>query len=161
MRKPFALMALLASAALLGAAPSPQEPIRMIRVWPTWRAADTFQSYYEYHSGKELVGRWTVMRSQPDERTGLYFLVRIENKKEAERGATFVVRVISPDSPETRVYNFPATVKSGSWVYEIGLTGKDWAIGHVHPVAWDVELQTAEGAVVAKKASFLWEKPPR
>jgi hypothetical protein len=161
MRSLFASLALLAPIALFAAVPRPPDPIRMIRVWPVWRPADSFQSYYEYHSGRELVGRWTVMRSQPDERTGLYFLVRIDNRQAAERGAAFVVRVISPDSPETRVYTFPATVKAGSWVYEIGLTGKDWAIGHVHPVAWDVELQKADGAMVAKKVSFLWEKPSR
>jgi hypothetical protein len=156
MRRPLALLALLA---LLAAVPVPAAEIRLVRVWPEWLTADSFQSYYEYHTGRELTGRWVVMRSQPDERTGLYFQIRVENKQATERGATFVVRVISPDAPDTRVYSFPATVKAGSWVYEIGLTGKDWSIGHVHPVAWDVELQTADGAVVAKKGSFLWEKP--
>ena len=52
-------------------------------------------------------------------------------------------------------------VKAGSWLFEIGLTGKDWPAEHVEPVAWEVELQSADGTVLAKKASFLWEKPGR
>ncbi len=150
---------LLAAIALLAAASCPAADISFLRVWPTWRTADSFQSFYEYHTGRELLGKWIVMRSQPDERTGVYFLVRVKNQGALERGANFVVRVISPDAPETKVYNFPASIKAGSWLYEIGLTGKDWGMGRVHPVAWDVELQTADGTVVAKRASFLWEKP--
>lgn len=150
---------LLAAIALLGAATSPAADLSFQRVWPVWRTADSFQSFYEYHTGRELVGRWVVMRSQPDERTGVYFLVRVKNTGAPERGANLVVRVISPDAPQTRVYNFPTTIKAGSWLYEIGLTGKDWMFGRVHPVAWDVELQSADGTVVARKASFLWEKP--
>ncbi len=149
----------LAMIALLVAASCPAADISFLRVWPLWHTADSFQSFYEYHSGKELVGKWIVMRSQPDERTGVYFLVRVKNPGALERGANFVVRVISPDAPQTKVYNFPANIKAGSWLYEIGLTGKDWGTGRIHPVAWDVELQTADGTVVARKASFLWEKP--
>jgi hypothetical protein len=159
MRFLFASLALLAAAPSPAAPPGPVAPLRFLRVWPLWLTADSFQSYYEYHTGRELIGKWIVMRSQPEERTGLYFLARVDNRRAIERGATFVVRVISPDDPQTRVFNFPATIKAGSWLYEIGLTGKDWALGHVYPVAWDVELQTADGAVAAKTASFLWEKP--
>ena len=41
----------------------------------------------------------------------------------------------------------------------IGLTGKDWAAGAPQPVAWEIEVHAADGRVIARKASFLWEKP--
>ena len=75
------------------------------------------------------------------------------------RGATFVVRVVTPDATETKVFSFPADIQAGSWLFEIGITGKDWAAERVHPVGWEVELRSAEGAVLARKTSFLWEKP--
>ena len=161
MRPLLAALALLAGFPAASPAAGPSTDISFLRVWPVWHTADSFQSYYEYHTGRELVGKWIVLRSQPDERTGLYFLVRVKNPGAAVRGANFVVRVITPDATETKVYNFPANVKAGSWLYEIGLTGKDWAVDHSHPVAWDVELQSPDGNLLAKKASVLWEKPGR
>ena len=75
--------------------------------------------------------------------------------------ATFVLRVIAPDSTDTRTYSFPADVPAGSRLFEIGLTGKDWAKARVQPVAWDLELRAADGRVLASAKSFLWEKPVR
>jgi hypothetical protein len=153
---------LLASLAFLAAAAAGAAELRFVRVWPEWHDGDSFQSYYEYRTGNELVSkRWTVLRSQPDDRSGLYFLVRVENPGEMVRGATFVVRVISPESIDTHVYSFPADVPKGSRLFEIGLTGKDWVGARVDPVAWDVELQSGDGKVLYKKVSFLWEKPGR
>jgi hypothetical protein len=155
------MRSLLASLCLFAAfsARAPAADISFKRVWVQWHTADSFQSFYEYHTGRELVGRWIVMRSQPEERTGLYFLTRVENHGAPVRGANFVVRVVTPDATETKVYNFPADIQGGSWLFEIGLTGKDWVLERLHPVAWEVELQAPDGAVLARKSSFLWEKP--
>jgi hypothetical protein len=131
------------------------------RVWPQWHDADGFQSYYEDHTGKELTGKWTIFRSNSKERGGLYFLTRVENPGASLKGATFVVRVISPESQNTRVFNFPADVPVGSTLFQIGLTGKDWAGPRVEPVAWDVELQAADGHLICQTVSYLWEKPER
>jgi hypothetical protein len=130
------------------------------RVWPEWHDADSFQSFYEDYTGKELVPRqWTVLRSKPADRGGLYFLTRVDNPGQAVKGATFVVRVIAPDSADTRVYTFPTEVPAGSRLFEIGLTGKDWAGPHSLPVAWEVELQAPDGRVMVARNSFLWTRP--
>ncbi|HXQ80461.1 MAG TPA: hypothetical protein VN775_04060 [Opitutaceae bacterium] len=155
------MRSLLASFCLLAAlaARSPAAEVSFARVWLQWHKADSFQSFYEYHTGRELTGKWTVLRTQPDERTGLYFLVRVKNPGSTVRAAVFFVRVVTPEATETKVFSFPADVRVGSWLFEIGLTGKDWGAEHVHPVAWEVELQSSDGRVLARKASFLWEKP--
>jgi hypothetical protein len=131
------------------------------RVWPEWHDSDSFQSLYEDHTGQELTGRWIVLRSQPGERNGLYFLTRVLNPGGVLRGATFVVRVITAESIDTRTYSFPAVVPGGSRLFEIGLTGTDWKGPRAEPVAWEVELDAADGRVLARKTSFLWEKPER
>jgi len=152
---------LLASLAILAAlcARARAADISFERVWLQWHKADSFQSFYEYHTGRELTGKWIVLRSQPDERTGLYFLVRVVNRRALVGGATFVVRVVTPEATDTKVFRFTANILAGSWLYDIGLTGKDWMAAKVRPVAWEVELQSPSGEVVARKASFLWEKP--
>jgi hypothetical protein len=146
--------------AVAAAAPAHAAELRFARVWLQWNDADSFQSFYEYHTGRELVGKWTVMRSQPDDRSGLYFLVRTENPGPMV-GGTIVVRVISPESIDTRVYSFPVQGPGGGRLFVVGLTGTDWAVARVQPVAWDVELQAPDGTVLVKKTSFLWEKPVR
>jgi hypothetical protein len=131
------------------------------RVWPEWHDSDSFQSLYEERTGHELTDKWIVLRSQPDRRSGLYFLTRVINPGGEVRGATFVVRVITLESIDTKVYSFPAVVPGGSRLFEIGLTGKDWKGPRAEPVAWEVELDAADGRVLARKYSYLWEKPDR
>jgi len=70
-----------------------------------------------------------------------------------------VIRIIGPDSTDTRVYSFPADLPAGSRLFEIGLTGRDWAGPHSLPVAWEVELQAPDGRVMVRQTSFLWERP--
>jgi hypothetical protein len=154
---------LLAAIALLAAASAPARAadLRLERVWPQWHDADSFSSLYEDHTGRELAGGWIILRSQPDQRAGLYFLSRVENPGARVPGATFILRVVSPESIETRVFHFSADIQSGSRLFEIGLTGKDWAGARVQPGAWELELQAADGSVLARKASFLWEKSSR
>ena len=152
------LIALIPALGLL-CAPARAADVSFVRVWPQWHNADTFQSYYEYKHHKELAGKFIVLRSQPWERGGLYFLTRVKNTGAALKGATFVVRVISPESTATRVYSFPAAINGGSHLFEIGLTGTDWEGAKTAPVAWNVELHAADGSVLAGKSSFLWEKP--
>ena len=70
-------------------------------------------------------------------------------------------RVISPESIDAKVFTFAADVPAGSRLFEIGLTGRDWAGARVQPVAWEIEVRAADGSVLARKASFLWEKSAR
>jgi hypothetical protein len=153
---------LIASLALLAvaAAPARADELRFERVWLAWHDAASFESYHEYKTGHELVGKWTILRSEPYDRTGLYFEIRIKNPGAAVDGK-IVIRVISPDSIDPRVYTFPVEAAGGSRLFVVGLTGTDWPFLRVVPVAWDVELQSAGGGVLAKKTSFLWEKPSR
>jgi hypothetical protein len=153
---------LLATIALLFAGCATQHPPTVLafkRVWPEWQDADSFQSLYENHTGRELTGKWDVMRSHPEDRAGLYFLARIENPGGELRGGTLVVRVITQKSPGVKSYDFPADVPGGSHLFELGLTGKDWTGPRVAPVAWEVELDDADGRVLIRKTSYLWEKP--
>ena len=155
------MRSLLAPFALLSAlcATAQAADLTFKRAWPEWHDSDSFQSLYEQQTGHELTGKWIVLRSQPAQRSGFYFYTRVDNPGSAINGATFVVRVIAPDSTDTRIYRFPADVPKGSRLFEIGLTGTDWGGQHVLPVAWDVELQAPDGRVLTERASFLWTRP--
>jgi hypothetical protein len=157
------MRSLLAAFALFSAASGAARAadLQFKRVWPQWHDADSFQSLYEEKTGRELAAGWIVLRSRTDQRGGLYFLTRVENPGAQLRGATFILRVISPDSIDPKTFNFPADVPAGSRLFEIGLTGKDWAGPRVQPIAWELELRAADGSLLTRSTSFLWEKPWR
>jgi hypothetical protein len=155
-RRARALVLFLASLASLPAA-----ELSFKRVWPEWLDASSFQSLYEYRTGREKVGKWTIMRSQPEHRSGLYFMTRVENPLGPLQGAAFVIRIIAVGSVDTRVYRFPAEIPGGSRLFELGLTGRDWAGSKVQPTAWEVELDDSDGRILARQTSYLWEKSAR
>ena len=135
--------------------------IEFVRVWPGWRDAESFERISEYFDGRENTGGEIVLRTHPEQRAGFYFLVRVANAGPAKPGAHFVLQVILPSDPEPKSTTFPADVPDRSKVFELGLTGPDWPDSEVHPVAWKLELRSAEDQVLASAQSFLWEKPAK
>lgn len=135
--------------------------IEFVRVWPGWRDAESFERISEYFDGRENTGGEVVLQTHADQRAGFYFLVRVTNAGSAKPDAHFVLQVILPSNPEPRSLTFPADVPARSKVFELGLTGPDWPSPDVHPVAWKLELRSAEDQVLASAQSFLWEKPAK
>jgi hypothetical protein len=157
MRSLFALLVFTA----LGLTSLRAADIEFVRVWPGWRDAESFERISEYFTGEEKTGREVVLRTKPDERAGFYFLVRVANASEPITGATFVLKVISPSGPEPESTSFPADIPRKSKVFLLGLTGSDWPNSEVHPVAWKLELRSADDTLLASSQSFLWAKPAK
>ena len=132
-----------------------------VRVWPGWRDAEAFDRIGEYFGRGEGDSGGIVVRTQPDARAGYYFLVRVKSAA-ALTGARFELRIIRPDSPEAKSFQFPATLRPGETVFQLGLTGAAWPGGKpASPVAWKLTLVTPDGRVLAEQKSFLWEKPAK
>ncbi|MBI5770067.1 MAG: hypothetical protein HZA93_19985 [Verrucomicrobia bacterium] len=132
-----------------------------VRVWPQWREAESFDRIGEYFGGKESTEKEIILRTHADVRAGYYFLARIATPT-ALTGTRFDLQVIRPDAPEPKTFSFPANVRAGGAVFELGLTGADWPKGKAaHPVAWKLALVAADGRVLAEQKSFLWEKPAK
>ena len=135
--------------------------VEFLRVWPSWRDADSFDRIAEYFGGRENFGRQVVLRTQQDTRAGYYFLVRVKNDSALASGR-FEVTVIRPDNPEPKTFRFDAAVPAKETVFQFGLTGGDWPGGEdANPVAWKVALLAPDGRVLAEHKSFLWEKPAK
>ncbi len=132
--------------------------VRIVRVFTGWRDAASFKRISEYFDGRENTGGEVVLRTQPAERGGYYFLVRTENKG-APFAATFAFQVVFPDQPEPRTFTFKADVPAGQTVFNFGLTGTDWPDAKVSAAAWKLDLRDAAGAAVATEKSYLWERP--
>ena len=156
MRSLFACLVLLAAAAPLRPAEA-----EFLRVWPGWRDAESFERISEYFGGGENSGRQVVLRTQAAAREGFYFLVRVKAAS-ALANARYELSVIRPDSPDAKVYQFPATIPAKETVFQLGITGSDWPEGKdAHPVAWKLALLSGDGRVLAEQKSYLWEKPAK
>ena len=151
--RPFLLLFLLALTPTLHAA-----DLKLVRVWPGYRTADSFSRISEYFSGKENTGDQAIVRSQGANRAGFYFLVRTETAA-AVAGARVEVQVLLPGVEKPRTFTFPADVPAGSHVTLAGLTGPDWPGEKTQPVAWHLAVLAPDGTVLASEQSFLWSLP--
>jgi hypothetical protein len=127
------------------------------RVWSEWRTDESFVRLSELFGGSENSGSEIYLRSKPGTRDGLYFLVRLADASAID--GTFELSVIKPGAIEPAVFKFPASVKSGSSVFQLGLTGGEWTDVETDPVAWRIALVDASGTEVVAKESFLWSPP--
>jgi hypothetical protein len=154
MRLAFLLALLLALPAAVRAS-----DVEFIRTWTDWRSAESFERISEYFTGQENTSGQIVRRSQPAERAGFYFLVRLRHSGASQPAAKLVLSLIKPDSPVVRVYTFPVPLATGESVFNLGLTGADWPGAKAHPVAWKLEAVATDGTLLGVHKSFLWEKP--
>jgi hypothetical protein len=152
------LQRLVATLALLTLPALADAAVSVVHVWPSHRTADSFRRISEYIDGTENTGHETVLRTQPAERTGCYFLTRIKTDTPVV-GATLVLEVVLPGNPAIRTFQFPAEFGRGNKVFQVGVTGSDWPDTQMRPSAWRVTIRSSDGTVLADSPSFLWQMP--
>ncbi|HXA80378.1 MAG TPA: hypothetical protein VNV14_03835 [Opitutaceae bacterium] len=149
-------LALVLVIALFCAASARAADVAFVRVWPGYRTAESFDRISEYLDGQENTGGQTVLRSQPAQHDGFYFLVRLKNAGDAIAGASVELSVITPASATPRTLTFAADLPAGQHVFQCGLTGADWPDAAAHPVAWKIVIRAPGGTELASTQSFLW-----
>jgi hypothetical protein len=166
MRPRFSRPALLALAAMVLAAPaiasaasgSPAADVKLVRVWPEYRDANSFVRIAEYFGGKEKAPE-LIVRSQPGSRDGYYFLARFKTPAPLA-GSILALEYVLPGEDAARVQFFPIDLPKGSRAILAGLTGADWPDAKIEPTAWRVRLLGPAGTELARQQSFLWSLPP-
>ena len=131
--------------------------VQLVRVWPDYRASESFTRVGEYFGGEERSPELLV-RSQPAARDGFYFLTRFK-ASEAVPGAVLAVETILPGSEVANVHFLSLDLPRGSRAVLAGLTGTDWPSASIKPTAWRVRLLSADGSELARQQSFLWALP--
>lgn len=137
--------------------------LKVVRVWPGYRTAESFDRIAEYFTGEENTPGQTMLRTQPAAREGYYFLTRLKNAGPELTGARIELNVITPFSADPKKYTFTCLIPSGNKVYNIGLTGTDWPADAAkkQAVAWQIRVLSTDGAELAREQSFLWDKPSK
>ncbi|MDR2674358.1 MAG: hypothetical protein LBC18_05685 [Opitutaceae bacterium] len=142
------------------AAPAAPPAVELVRLWPGYRAAGSFDRISEYFTNEENTGGQIILRTQPEERAGYYFLLRVKNASPLA-GARIGLELITAAAPRPKTHTFTlALLPAGKQVLNIGVTGADWPAGpDAHPVAWRLRLLAADGRELLSKQSFLWDRP--
>lgn len=136
--------------------------LSIIRVWPGYRTAESFDRISEYLGKNEDARGQLILRTQPDIRAGYYFLLRVKNTSAAIADAKIELQVITPFSPEPKTYTFTSALPVGSHAFNLGLTGPDWpGKPKTEVVAWQLRVLSHDGTELAKAQSHLWALPEK
>jgi hypothetical protein len=136
--------------------------LTIVRVWPGYRTAESFERISEYFGKDEDAPNQLILRTRPDTRPGYYFLVRVKNSAAALADAKIELQVITPFAPEPKTYNFSCSLPAGSHALNLGLTGTDWpGQPKDEVVAWQLRVLSSSGTELVKAQSYLWIMPDK
>lgn len=133
--------------------------VEFVRVWPSYRTADSFVRLAEYFGAPESPVVDTLLRTQSADRAGYYWLVRTRAAA-AQPGARYELSLVPPGATAPVTYSFPHDLAAGRHVTQLGLTGTDWPDPAARPLAWRVTLLDAADNILATQHSFLWRDSP-
>ncbi len=160
-RKQFLFLCAVGIVLALGPA-AEADAVQIKRVTPQYMPREAFLRISEYFTGKENTGRRVILRTQAQERAGMYFVVMLDKgASELPPGSQVKLFVVTSDSPKTQTFTlpFPEQVANHCEVFA-GLTGSDWPSKKLGIVAWKVILEDKSGQALAEDQSFLWKLPP-
>ena len=125
---------------------------------PRYIETETFKRISEYMTGRENPGKRVIIRTNPRQRDGYYFVLIIDQN----------VRKLPPDAYiqgefytsksldlQTHRFEFPAILPSTREIF-IGLTGDDWPREGAVPAAWRFTIKNSQGQILAQEQSYLW-----
>lgn len=137
--------------------------LSLVRVWPGCLTAESFERLSEFFGKNEEPAAQHILRTQPSERAGYYFLVRLKNKGAALAKVRFELQLITPFATEPRTYTFDSDVPHGSQAFHLGLTGSDWPGSNPkdEAVAWKLRVLSPDGAELVQSQSYLWALPEK
>lgn len=136
--------------------------LTIVRVWPGYRTAESFENISEYFGKNEEPAAQHILRSQPGERAGYYFLVRLKNKGADLAAARFELQLVTPFAAAPRTYTFDSSIPEGSHAFHLGLTGNDWpGKPKEESIAWKLRVLSSDGTELVQTQSYLWALPDK
>ena len=161
LKQGISVLALLTLATLGLQAASPIPKIRIFTVDVQYLTANNFKSLAESFTGNEDMGEAGVVRSDPESRDGMYFVLQLSRYvKHIPLGSEVLVQYTRSDNPQVTSKTMPLVDlnKNGSYLY-VGITGPDWPGPDTKVTAWKISILDASGNPIVEKKSFTWNQP--
>ena len=122
--------------------------------------AGTFTRISEYFTGHENRGRRVIVRSDPENRGGLYFIIRFsESTRDFPEGLHLRIDYYSTKQGELehREFELPYPMKHTNRIFA-GVTAEETE-NMTLPIAWRIQLLHQDGSLYSELKSYLWEMP--
>lgn len=142
-------------------AANPIPRIRIFTVDVQYLTTSNFQHIAENFTGNEDLGEAAVVRTDPANRDGMYFVLQLSRYvKNIPIGSQVLIQYTRSDNPQVTSKTMPLADinKNGSYLY-VGITGADWPNPNATVTAWKVTLMDPEGNLIVEKKSFTWNQP--
>ena len=97
-------------------------------VFTRYMEQEDFQYVSEFFTGREVADNRVLLRTAPDERTGLYIVVEMDRRlRDLPEGSHLDLEMIRSDSNEVHRHQFalPTEPRRAKVLY-VGLTGAAW-----------------------------------
>lgn len=127
-----------------------------------YKPESAFKRISEYFGGAESTRGRLILRSQAEQRDGLYFVLRTSGPLSAlPADGTLTLEYIAAGDARPRQAHHPINIEATDSRREIwiGFTGTDAPGREDPPVAWSVVIRDASGSVVQSRNSHLWQMP--
>ena len=161
LKQGISVLALLTLTALGLQAANPIPKIRIFTVDVEYLTASNFKSLAENVTGNEDMGEAGIVRSDPESRDGMYFVLQLSRYiKHIPLGSQVLVQYTRSDNPQATSKTMPLADlnKNGSYLY-VGITGPDWPNPDAKVTAWKITILDPNGNPIVEKKSFTWNQP--
>lgn len=119
---------------------------------------EQFKRISEYMTGKENPGKRVILRTNPRQRDGYYFVLTLDqNVRELPSDAYIQGEFYTSKSldQQTHRFEFPSILPSTREIF-VGLTGDDWPQKDAIPAAWRFTIKDSQETILAQEQSYLW-----
>ena len=161
LKQGISVLALLTLTALGLQAANSIPKIRIFTVDVEYLTASNFKSLAENVTGNEDMGEAGIVRSDPESRDGMYFVLQLSRYiKHIPLGSQVLVQYTRSDNPQATSKTMPLTDlnKNGSYLY-VGITGPDWPNPDAKVTAWKITILDPNGNPIVERKSFTWNQP--
>lgn len=126
-----------------------------------YRTEDSFKGIIETFTQKKFTGGRLFLRTNPDVREGVYFILSFDySVNRIPAGSTVKVSYITNLDPKEQMVEWTIPTVEHSLAFQnelyLGITGDKKYSSLTKLIAWKVDIINPDGQTIATKHSFAW-----
>ena len=127
-----------------------------------YKSDNDFKGIIESFTKTESKGGHVILRTDENQRSGLYFTVTFNNSLQLlPSGCLIRLSFVTNNTPTEQVQTWEMPEAKHSLLFQneiyLGITNSEKALASASLVAWKVEILSHKGQVLATQKSYAWE----
>ena len=126
-----------------------------------YRTEDSFKGIIESFTQKEFISGRLFLRTNPDVREGLYFVLSFDGSLNCiPAGSIVKIAYITNLEPKEQITEWTIPTVEYSLIFQnelyLGITGDKKYSSQTKLIAWKIDITHPNGQLIATKHSFAW-----